>query len=154
MKQNLALNIMKSSNGCSRCEQQIMPSKSDFMLYCFCFQACFQAFIYTYMSCFVDSYDRVLSDDFTYIDGMEPAKCMAHCHSRGFEYSGVQYGKECYCGAGLPCPFTRADESDCNMPCQGDADQMCAGGFRNSVYTTTSIVKPQGKLNCNRSTWY
>ncbi len=106
---------------------------------------------YTYMGCFVDSSDRILSDAATYDfkDSMTPSKCFEYCQSNDFDYAGVQFGFECFCGSQEPCPFIRADESNCNMTCSGDSSFMCGAGWRSNVYTTSDIVEPPGNVNKN-----
>ena len=83
-----------------------------------------------YLGCFVDSAARVLPDNIVSQDGMTAANCAANC--AGYAYFGTQWGRECYCGN--TAPEEQAAESDCNMPCDGDATQMCGAGMRLSVY--------------------
>lgn len=62
-----------------------------------------------------------------------PQNCVQICHARGFAYAGVQYSESCLCGNRYG-QFGTAD--NCNMPCTGDASQMCGGMNSNMVYST------------------
>lgn len=48
---------------------------------------------------------------------------------------------ECFCSNARPSFKSSADESDCNLKCDGDQNQICGANFRLSVYETS------GKLN-------
>lgn len=58
--------------------------------------------------------------------------CSQYCLAQGFAYSGSEYANQCFCANALP-PTTLAS-SKCNMPCAGDATQMCGGDNSMSVY--------------------
>lgn len=49
--------------------------------------------------------------------------CIAYCARQNYAFGGTENGGECYCGTTLPP--TKA--TGCNMPCEGDADQICGG---------------------------
>lgn len=54
--------------------------------------------------------------------------------STGLLYAGLEYSYECWCGN-----IERAiklDDSECNMPCNGNSLQMCGGALALSVYHT------------------
>ncbi|KAK3898928.1 WSC domain-containing protein [Staphylotrichum tortipilum] len=96
-----------------------------------------------YLGCFVDNGARVLPDRIISEDDMTAAKCAANC--KGYAYFGTQWSRECYCGNAEPTEATPA--SDCNMPCSGDATELCGAGMRLSVYgsvgtTTPPVVDP------------
>lgn len=67
-----------------------------------------------------------------------PARCMDFC--AGFQYFGLQWGRECYCGDEYGTFGQAESEDECNRPCAGDASTMCGGGWRNSIY---EIVGPE-----------
>ena len=83
-----------------------------------------------YLGCFVDNAARALPENIVSQDGMTAANCAINC--AGYAYFGTQWGRECYCGN--TAPVDQAAESDCNMPCDGDAKEMCGAGMRLSVY--------------------
>ncbi|KAK4032780.1 WSC domain-containing protein [Parachaetomium inaequale] len=99
-----------------------------------------------YLGCFVDNAARALPKNIVSQDGMTAAKCAANC--AGFAYFGTQWSRECYCGNTRP--EEQAAESDCNMPCDGDATEMCGAGMRLSVYgpvDTAPTEPPAGSSN-------
>lgn len=60
--------------------------------------------------------------------------CADYCLNEGFVWFGLEYSSECYCGAALSEESTAAEETDCAMPCSGDATEVCGGPNRVSVY--------------------
>ena len=61
-----------------------------------------------------------------------PTECADLC--QGFRYMGLQDGSQCFCDNDAGGLAAMAPEGDCNMPCAGDANTMCGGPWRNSVY--------------------
>ncbi|KAK3301691.1 WSC domain-containing protein [Chaetomium strumarium] len=60
--------------------------------------------------------------------------CADYCLNSGFVWFGLEYGAECYCGNALDANSTAAAETECAMPCSGDATAVCGGSDRISVY--------------------
>jgi hypothetical protein len=55
----------------------------------------------------------------------------------------MEYGEECWCGDianVVPNGATLQAETDCNMPCTGNATQICGAGNRLSYYTWNSTL--------------
>lgn len=68
---------------------------------------------------------------------MTPAMCLSKCAEFGYMAAGLEYGEECYCGdpgdiANAGARFVA--ESQCNVPCAGNASAICGGGGRLSTY--------------------
>ncbi|GJC99256.1 legume lectin beta domain-containing protein [Colletotrichum higginsianum] len=67
-------------------------------------------------------------------------KCAAFC-SKGayndgaFNYFGVEYGRECFCGWDVKAAQASTSESECSSPCAGSAIGLCGAGSRLSVYS-------------------
>lgn len=61
-----------------------------------------------------------------------PAVCAAFCSAKGFQYSGTEYARECYCGSALTT--AKMPDTDCSMACAGDASSFCGGSSRVQVY--------------------
>ena len=112
------------------------------------------------LGCYADSADdRLLDGPTMKSGGMTPEMCKDFCADEGdFPAYGVEFGKECYCGA-LPPASAKIDEAACDVPCGGDTTQTCGGadainvfevssssGTSGKVLTTASASKPLGGL--------
>lgn len=63
--------------------------------------------------------------------------CVRECGRRNFKYAAVQYGQTCICDN----EYGRYGKAgNCDMPCSGDAVEICGGSWANSVY---EILNPQ-----------
>ncbi|KAL0942125.1 wsc domain-containing protein [Colletotrichum truncatum] len=62
--------------------------------------------------------------------------CIKHCSDQGYQYAGLEYAKECWCGN------TVAEDrmpkkgvlGSCEMPCAGNSTQICGGYALLSLY--------------------
>lgn len=76
--------------------------------------------------------------------------CKAFCAN--YQYFGVEYARECYCGNTFNTGSVAAPASECSMTCAGDASEFCGAGNRLSVYskpggpppTDTGTTAPPG----------
>ncbi len=72
--------------------------------------------------------------------------CQTHC--AGYNYFGVEYGRECWCSK--TAPTNAAATADCNMVCAGDSTQLCGAGNRLNVWgapsTTTTTTTALSNL--------
>lgn len=57
--------------------------------------------------------------------------CTAACRAAGYTIAGVEYASECFCANTITAAKAT---SGCNMPCNGNAAQMCGGPDRLNVY--------------------
>ncbi|KFY34113.1 hypothetical protein V494_07045 [Pseudogymnoascus sp. VKM F-4513 (FW-928)] len=62
--------------------------------------------------------------------------CLEACQAAGYKIAGLEYANQCYCGneftaGGVPAPD---GDAQCNMPCAGNAAEMCGGPDRLNVY--------------------
>ncbi|PSN61363.1 WSC-domain-containing protein [Corynespora cassiicola Philippines] len=90
---------------------------------------------FTYESCYEDfrsaralDYSPGLNFSTTTVE-----KCWAACKSNGYHFAGLEYYGECFCGANIASD--KANETDCNFPCNGNQSQVCGGFNRISVYS-------------------
>jgi hypothetical protein len=91
-----------------------------------------------YLGCFKDQ-GQILSAKGRDLDGLRQddpgltaARCVEICRNRGFAYAGLQNGKQCYCGNS----YGRLGRvANCDMPCSGNAKEMCGGWWANSIYS-------------------
>jgi hypothetical protein len=88
----------------------------------------------TFLGCYNDPNNPFDLDGYLVRSGQNtPQRCIQTCFDQGFAYAGVQYSQSCLCGNTYG-KFGTADR--CNMPCTGDASQICGGYNANSVYAT------------------
>uniref|UniRef100_A0A1I8GA57 WSC domain-containing protein n=1 Tax=Macrostomum lignano TaxID=282301 RepID=A0A1I8GA57_9PLAT len=59
--------------------------------------------------------------------------CSGFCALGGFPYFGLQNARACFCSWDFGS-IGPANESDCNMPCNGNSSQICGGFWLNSVF--------------------
>jgi hypothetical protein len=52
----------------------------------------------------------------------------------------IRIGRECWCGGVLDPTSQSVDQSECNMPCSGDAESTCGAGVRLSLYKLTATT--------------
>jgi hypothetical protein len=94
---------------------------------------------WSYVGCYKDNVnDRALSaDGYTDPTGMSEGSCMVYCQSKGYNFAGIEYGTECYCGFGLDSDSTKEDDSFCNIECPGSqgTGDACGGQEHLSVFT-------------------
>ena len=91
--------------------------------------------------CYVDNEGgrRVLPHKAHYSSKNTIEICKKLCFEKGYQYAGVEYSKECFCGNNLPRKIA-PKQSDCNMDCSGDKFQKCGGGNRMNVYKSVNII--------------
>jgi protein xylosyltransferase len=65
-----------------------------------------------------------------------PDYCIQLCLQSGFEYAGVQYSTECFCGNEEPPATYKLPDSSCNMKCPGDSHATCGGYYTINIYQT------------------
>jgi hypothetical protein len=63
-------------------------------------------------------------------DQMTIEVCQAACSGDGYEYFGLEFARECYCGQSLPT----VTSDQCNMACTGDSSEICGGPGALSIY--------------------
>ncbi|CAM9255575.1 unnamed protein product, partial [Ectocarpus sp. 8 AP-2014] len=97
------------------------------------------------LGCYLDNkksrvFDQGLMDQ----TDLTPDTCALHCFSEGYQYCGLQYGKECWCGkAGTDYDRHGAlDMSECDYPCTGDASLSCGGYAEFHAYELVSKIQP------------
>jgi hypothetical protein len=53
---------------------------------------------FEYLGCYKDNRTRDLNGAESNSQRMTIHTCIKECKTRGFEYAGVQYGNQCFCG--------------------------------------------------------
>ncbi|KAF8855141.1 hypothetical protein BDZ45DRAFT_676433 [Acephala macrosclerotiorum] len=96
---------------------------------------------FQYIGCYTDLVNNVRTlSSIKYVNStMTLEMCATKCTS--YDYFGVEYGSECYCGYTLNATL-RATETDCNKPCGGNATEICGKANRLSTYQNTIYYPP------------
>lgn len=101
---------------------------------------------YTYEGCYEDSVaSRILPDLIYHGHDMTLALCAEKCSAAGYEYFGVEFSQECFCGHELADGSAPAAGGDieCFMPCAGLGTQICGGPQRLTLYSKPAAQPPQ-----------
>ena len=92
----------------------------------------------TSLGCFADATSfRTMTGPKFYSYALTNDACSAYCTSQNHQYSGTEYGWECYCSTTAPWSVSKS----CSKPCAGNPLQVCGDGGALSV-TQTSIGPP------------
>ncbi|KAI1964730.1 hypothetical protein LOZ58_001418 [Ophidiomyces ophidiicola] len=92
---------------------------------------------YTFEGCFTDSLAaRALTGAASVDPQMTIARCAASCAA--FQFFGLEYATECFCGNARAPSSTPVAATECNMPCGGDRSQTCGAANRLSLYRHTA----------------
>lgn len=70
--------------------------------------------------------------------------CSALC--KGFDYFGVEYSTECYCGNNFSSTSALATDERCNMPCKGDPTQICGGPYGMNIYKVLGLSSSSSSI--------
>jgi hypothetical protein len=73
---------------------------------------------------------------------------------QGQQLFSVEYGGECYCGDALNAGSVSTVSSDCNMPCGGNAAELCGAGNRLNVYGLSKPSTPTSTSATSQPTGY
>jgi WSC domain len=96
---------------------------------------------WSYSGCYVDNVDaRILGYEFEDNNGLTIEFCVNECIAAGYTIAGMEWSVQCFCDDFIVnSGALSADQSDCNMPCGGNANEMCGAGNRMSIYNTGTI---------------
>jgi hypothetical protein len=88
---------------------------------------------YDYVGCFTDDGTaRSLAGSVTYDPAMTLDKCAAACSL--YNYFGVEYGTQCYCGTELAATAQQVPQAECSLRCGGDYGNVCGDADRLNVF--------------------
>ncbi|XP_065221879.1 uncharacterized protein LOC135846612 isoform X2 [Planococcus citri] len=101
-----------------------------------------------YQGCYIDQKNYPTLDGIKekFEKTLTPQVCIETCKFKGYAFSGVESGKECYCSHSYPTIYAKAEERECNMPCSGSRNNSCGGLLRIAVYDT-GIPHPQALVD-------
>ncbi|EAQ93303.1 hypothetical protein CHGG_01538 [Chaetomium globosum CBS 148.51] len=97
---------------------------------------------WVYQGCAVDNINdkRTFYWQIFFPGVMTPKMCLDRCAEFGYHAAGLEYGEECYCGdpANMAARgSTFRPESECAIPCVGNASAICGGLARLTTYFWT-----------------
>ncbi|WQF77916.1 Putative carbohydrate-binding WSC [Colletotrichum destructivum] len=101
---------------------------------------------YLYQGCFNETNDiantaheRALSGGASRVlqGNMTVPLCLSFCSSgadKEYTYAGLEYSRECWCAQRISGLSVKFDDSECNLPCDGNQGMVCGGALKLSVY--------------------
>ncbi|KUJ21127.1 WSC-domain-containing protein [Mollisia scopiformis] len=111
---------------------------------------------YVYAGCFQNlgsPYPDTLLYTGPNTQNMTVETCVAFCKGNDYRYAGLEYYSECFCGASVYGP--QVDESQCNVPCTGNASETCGANNRLNIYqdptfpvVNDSIISDYQSIGC------
>lgn len=81
---------------------------------------------------------RALAGASTWAEDMTIGKCISFCSSKGMQYAGLEYSRECFCGNDLVNGASSSRTAPCDMQCAGSPGNICGGPWTLSVYQDAS----------------
>ncbi|KAH7343016.1 hypothetical protein BKA65DRAFT_303260 [Rhexocercosporidium sp. MPI-PUGE-AT-0058] len=107
---------------------------------------------YSFQGCFTEGTGvRALAGP-AFVDyaNMTSEMCASNCAA--YQYWGIEYYGECYCGDELAASSTQAPLEDCNFICPGNPNEFCGAGNRLELYRLTSAATSSRSSSSVRST--
>lgn len=100
---------------------------------------------WAYKGCYIDNaHGRVMPFQLPDNSSLTVESCVQSCYGQGYSVAGMEYSTQCFCGNAIYSGGTLASsDTDCNMPCGGNAKEMCGAGNRLSVYSNGTITTYQ-----------
>ncbi|KAJ6059373.1 glycoside hydrolase superfamily [Penicillium canescens] len=89
----------------------------------------------SYLGCYADPSVTILSAAKLSTIVMTPQYCANWCGQRGFEYGGIEFGTQCFCGS-VPefSTASKNNDSSCNSQCPIEPSSSCGGTYMMSLY--------------------
>ncbi|KUJ19588.1 carbohydrate-binding WSC, partial [Mollisia scopiformis] len=89
--------------------------------------------VYTYLGCYTEGAGmRALQGEFFPDDSNTVERCTANCYP--FQYAGLEYGRECWCGDTIEGGASSVQNLQCGMACAGNSGEICGDSNRLSIY--------------------
>lgn len=94
----------------------------------------------TYVGCYHDpNSPRDLAGPFLTVGNLNsPQYCANVCGAAGYQFAGVEFAIQCFCGHSIESTAVKADDSQCSTPCPADSSQTCGGGNMINIYSVTN----------------
>lgn len=101
---------------------------------------------WSYKGCYVDGANgRILNTQNPDSQTLTVESCIQSCINQGHGVAGMEYSIQCFCGDYIVNGGALASsDSECNMPCSGNSNEICGAGNRMSIYAngTLQIYQP------------
>jgi hypothetical protein len=93
-------------------------------------------YTYTSLGCYADrSESRVLrAATFNDDNDFQLEDCIPYCSRKGYEFAGLEFGRECYCDWRIHNNPPRTTLDECNSPCTGENNIVCGGPNRVQIF--------------------
>ncbi|PQE21948.1 glycoside hydrolase family 3 protein [Rutstroemia sp. NJR-2017a WRK4] len=83
-----------------------------------------------HLGCYSDGSTRTLNGSMTTNTNTNtPQECALTCHASGYQYAGLEYGRECWCGSNISSSGVISDASNCDHKCTGNFEESCGGYY-------------------------
>ncbi|PTB38007.1 uncharacterized protein TrAFT101_011886 [Trichoderma asperellum] len=94
----------------------------------------------SYVGCYHDpNSPRDLAGPFLTVGNLNsPQYCANVCGAAGYQFAGVEFTIQCFCGHRIESTAIKADESQCSSPCPADSSKICGGGNMINIYSVTN----------------
>jgi len=94
---------------------------------------------WAYLGCANETAPRTLNEGGYVAANMTIETCQAYCKKLNFRLSGLEFAEECFCGNVLSNGGA-VGGLGCDMPCQGDAEEICGGSDHLSIFEDTAYI--------------
>lgn len=96
---------------------------------------------WSYKGCYIDGVNgRILNTQNPDSPTLTIEGCIQTCIGQGHIVAGMEYSSQCFCGDYLVNGGALApSDSQCNMPCSGNSNEMCGAGNRMSIYSKGAL---------------
>ena len=91
---------------------------------------------------------------YTRTTDMTVENCIDYCDSRDYNYAGLEWYQECYCGDFIVNGGAVTTASDCSFPCTGDSAEVCGAGNRLSMYYSGRQPPPAPEIVPSVGQWH
>nr|XP_024220021.1 WSC domain-containing protein ARB_07867 isoform X2 [Halyomorpha halys] len=100
-----------------------------------------------FLGCYEDNEVRLLPGFVVVLTGIAtPAKCMYLCQQLQYQYAGMEFGNQCFCGRDKPYQRMKVDGSRCNALCPFTQEKCGGNHWEIGVYSVDSYIFPTKDL--------
>lgn len=91
----------------------------------------------------------------SYVNTMDMTveSCVNFCDNGDYDYAGLEWYQECWCGNFILNGGAETTASDCSFPCTGNSTQVCGAGNRLSMYYSGRPPPPAPEIVPSVGLW-